>query len=62
MMHIDNIRNLNNAQTALYQLELVQEMAKNHQDNKFPIQEYAFLIDSLVQTIKNSLEAMSTIK
>lgn len=62
MMHIDNVQHLNQAQTALYQLELVQEMAKNHQDNKFSIQEYAFLIDGLVQTIKNNLEAMSTIK
>lgn len=62
MIHIDNIQHLNNAQTALYQLELVQEMAKAHQDNKFPIQEYAFLIDGLVQTIKNHLEAISTIK
>ncbi len=59
-MTMDNIQRLNNAQVALYQLELMQEMAKSYDSNKFPIQEYAHLVDNFVKIIKDNLENMTT--
>ncbi|MDI4482780.1 hypothetical protein E6P74_05495 [Moraxella lacunata] len=62
MMTIENIQRLNNAQSALYQLELVQEMAMSFDSQKFPIQEYAYIVDTFVKTIKDNLESITATK
>lgn len=56
------IQRLNNAQSALYQLELVQEMAMSFDSQKFPIQEYAYIVDTFVKTIKDNLESITATK
>ncbi|STZ63935.1 Uncharacterised protein [Moraxella lacunata] len=58
----ENIERLENARVALYQLELVQDMAKTHTDNHYPIHEYAYLLDNFVKVIKDNLGDMTTTK
>lgn len=60
MMTVENVMYLNQAQTAVYQLELLQEMAKKQDDKQYPISEYAYLLDNIVKQLKDNLEAIKT--
>lgn len=61
-MNTQNILHLNQAQSALYQLELLQAMAKAYDKNDFPVNEYAYIVDTFVQTISKHLELITTTK
>lgn len=43
------------AYSALYKLDLLQSMAKQFDNKEYPIIEYAFLLDVLVEQLKESL-------
>lgn len=48
------------ALSALYQLEMVQSMAKEVSERDYPICEYAYLLDHLIQPIKEALDYTQT--